>query len=104
MLDLIIMLSRYAFIVYIVLFLWQGVVYVAYEQGGYLGSPYTAVSIQRRLVVLMHITAFLILSYNRETYLYDIRTLIFAAVSLIFILFAVKLLDRFFYEGCPLKD
>lgn len=81
MFDLIIMLSRYAFIVYIVLFLWQGIVYVAYEQGGYLGNPYTAVSIQRRLVVLMHITAFLILSYNRETYMYDIPTLIFAAVS-----------------------
>ena len=33
MFDLIIMLSRYLFIFYIVLFLWQGIVYVAYEQG-----------------------------------------------------------------------
>lgn len=30
MFDLIIMLSRYLFIFYIVLFLWQGIVYVAY--------------------------------------------------------------------------
>ena len=102
MFDLIIMLSRYAFIVYIVLFLWQGIVYVAYEQGGYLGNPYTAVSMQRRLVVLMHLTAFLILSYNRETHLFDITALIFGAISFIFILIAVKLLDRFYYEGCPL--
>ncbi|MBQ3615825.1 MAG: FtsW/RodA/SpoVE family cell cycle protein, partial [Anaerotignum sp.] len=102
MFDLIIMLSRYAFIVYIVLFLWQGIVYIAYEQGGYLGSPYTAVSIQRRLVVLMHITAFLILSYNRDTHLFDVTALIFGAVSFIFLLAAVKLLDRFYYEGCPL--
>ncbi|MDO4530827.1 MAG: FtsW/RodA/SpoVE family cell cycle protein [Bacillota bacterium] len=102
MFDLIIMLSRYAFIGYIVLFLWQGVVYVAYEQGGNLGNPYRAVSIQRRLIVLMHITAFLILSYNRESHFFDIPTLIFAAVSLVFILLAVKLLDRFYYEGCPL--
>lgn len=102
MLDLIIMLSRYAFIAYIALFLWQGIVYIAYEQGGYLGSPYTAVSIQRRLVVLMHITAFLILSYNRETYLFDIPTLIFGVVTFVFLLLAVKLLDRFYYEGCPL--
>ena len=102
MFDLIIMLSRYAFIAYIVLFLWQGIVYVAYEQGGYLGNPYTAVSIQRRLVVLMHLTAFLILSYNRETHLFDITALIFGAISFIFILIAVKLLDRFYYEGCPL--
>lgn len=102
MFDLIIMLSRYAFIAYIALFLWQGIVYIAYEQGGYLGSPYTAVSMQRRLVVLMHMTAFLILSYNRETHLFDVTTLIFGAVSFIFILVAVKLLDRFYYEGCPL--
>ena len=49
MFDLIIMLSRYLFIFYIVLFLWQGIVYVAYEQGGFLGNPYTAVSMQRRI-------------------------------------------------------
>ncbi len=102
MFDLIIMLSRYVFIGYIVLFLWQGVVYVAYEQGGYLGNPYTAVSMQRRLIVLMHLTAFLILSYHRGKYLFDVPTLIFGAVSLFFILMAVKLLDRFYYEGCPL--
>ena len=57
---------------------------------------------QRRLVVLMHLTTFLILSYNRETHLFDITALIFGAVSFIFILIAVKLLDRFYYEGCPL--
>lgn len=102
MFDLIIMLSRYAFIAYIVLFLWQGIVYIAYEQGGYLGNPYTAVSIQRRVIILMHTTAFLILAYNKETHFFDISTLLFAAVSFVFILLAVKLLDRFYYEGCPL--
>lgn len=102
MFDLIIMLSRYLFIFYIVLFLWQGIVYIAYEQGGFLGSPYTAVSMQRRIVILMHITAFLILGYNREIHLFDIKTLIFGAVAFIFLLLAVKLLDRFYYEGCPL--
>lgn len=102
MFDLIIMLSRYLFIFYIVLFLWQGIRYVAYEQGGNLGNPYTAVSIQRRIVILMHTTAFLILAYNTETHLFDLTTLIFAAVVFIFLLLAVKLLDRFYYEGCPL--
>ena len=102
MFDLIIMLSRYAFIAYIVLFLWQGIVYIAYEQGGYLGNPYTAVSIQRRVIILMHTTAFLILAYNKETHFFDIPTLIFSAVSFVFLLLAVKLLDRFYYEGCPL--
>ena len=32
----------------------------------------------------MHMTAFLILGYNRETYMFDITTLIFGAVSLVF--------------------
>ena len=45
MFDLIIMLSRYLFIFYIVLILWQVFLYFAYEQGGYLGNTYTAVSI-----------------------------------------------------------
>lgn len=69
------------------------------SRAGFLGNPYTAVSMQRRITVLMHMTAFLILGYNRETYMFDITTLLFGAVSLVFLLFAVKLLDRFYYEG-----
>lgn len=102
MFDLIIMLSRYLFVIYIALFLWKAIVYIAYEQGGYLGSPYRAISVQRRLIVLMHLTAFLILSYNRDTHLFSLEAVIFGAVSLIFLLIAVQLLDRFYYEGCPL--
>ena len=45
MFDLIIMLSRYLFVIYIGLYLWEAIVYIAYEQGGYLGSPYRAVSV-----------------------------------------------------------
>ncbi|MBR4014718.1 MAG: FtsW/RodA/SpoVE family cell cycle protein [Anaerotignum sp.] len=102
MFDLIIMLSRYVFVLYIILFLWQGIVYIAYEQGGFLGNPYSAVSMQRRIVVLMHITAFLVLSYNPETHLFDWKTLGFGAVSFGFLLMSVRLLDRYYYEGCPL--
>ncbi len=102
MLDLLIMLSRYLFIFYIGFFLWQGIVYIAYEQGGFLGSPYHAVSIQRRLIILMHITAFLILSYNRDTGIYDWKAVLFGALGCIFLLAAIHLLDRFYYEGCPL--
>lgn len=102
MLDLLIMLSRYLFIFYIGFFLWQGVVYIAYEQGGYLGSPYHAISIQRRLIILMHITAFLILAYNRDTQIYDWKTVLFGAAGCVFLLSAIHFLDRFYYEGCPL--
>lgn len=102
MFDLIIMISRYLFIFYIGLFLWQAIVYIAYEQGGYLGSPFRAISIQRRLVVMMHLTAFLILAYDRDTHLFSWQALVFGAVALAFLLIAIQLLDRFYYEGCPL--
>ena len=102
MFDLIIMVSRYIFVFCIGLYLWEAIVYIAYEQGGYLGSPYGAISIQRRLVVLTHLTAFLILSYQPETHFFDWQALLFGAVSLLFILVAIFLLDRFYYEGCPL--
>ncbi len=102
MFDLIIMLSRYLFIFYIGLFLWQAIVYIAYEQGGFLGSPFRAISIQRRLVVLMHLTAFLILAYDRDTHFFSWQVLVFGAVALAFLLVAIQLLDRFYYEGCPL--
>lgn len=102
MFDLLIMLSRYLFVFYIGFFLWQGVVYVAYEQGGYLGSPHKAVSIQRLLIIVFHITAFLILSFNREARIYDWQIVLFGAAGLAFILIALHLLDRYYYEGCPL--
>lgn len=102
MFDLIIMLSRYLFVFLIGLYLWEAIVYIAYEQGGFLGSPYHAISIQRRLIVIMHLVAFLILSYNQETHLFAWQVLLFGAVSLAFLLVAVQLLDRFYYEGCPL--
>lgn len=102
MFDLIIMLSRYLFVFLIGLYLWEAIVYIAYEQGGFLGSPYHAISVQRRLIVMMHLVAFLILSYQRETHLFAWQVLLFGAVSLAFLLIAVQLLDRFYYEGCPL--
>ena len=51
MFDLIILFSRYLFLLYIVLFLWQAIVYIAYEQGGYLGSLSHAIAVQKGLIV-----------------------------------------------------
>ena len=102
MFDLIIMLSRFLFLFYIVFFLWQGVVYVAYEQGGYLGSPFHAVSIQRRMIALMHITAFLILAYQPNTFRFNLQALGVGAAGLIFLLLVNLGVERFFYEADPL--
>jgi cell division protein FtsW (lipid II flippase) len=50
----------------------------------------------------MHITAFLILAYNRDTRIYDWQTVLFGGAGCIFLLAAIHFLDRFYYEGCPL--
>ncbi|HIT88472.1 MAG TPA: hypothetical protein IAB62_12500, partial [Candidatus Coprocola pullicola] len=102
MFDLIILFSRYLFLFYIVLFLWQAVVYVAYEQGGYLGSPSRAVSIQKGLIIWLHVTAFLILAYEPEMLFFDLKTLATGVAGLIFLLMSMMFLDKFYYEGCPL--
>ena len=102
MFDLIILFSRYLFLFYIVLFLWQAIVYIAYEQGGYLGSPSHAISIQKGLIIWLHVTAFLILSYEPGAFFFNFKTLGVALAGLIFLLLSMMLLDKFYYEGCPL--
>lgn len=102
MFDLMILFSRYLFLFYIVLFLWQAIVYIAYEQGGYLGSPSRAISIQKGLIIWIHVTAFLILSYEPGAFFFNFKTLAVAFAGLIFLLASMVLLDKFYYEGCPL--
>ena len=102
MFDLIILFSRYLFLLYIVLFLWQAIVYIAYEQGGYLGSPSHAIAMQKGLIVWFHITAFLILSYESGKFFFNMETLAVGVAGLAFLLLSMMLLDKFYYEGCPL--
>ncbi len=102
MFDLMILFSRYLFLFYIVLFLWEAIVYIAYEQGGYLGSPSRAVSIQKGLIIWIHVTAFLILAYEPGAFFFNFKTLAVALAGLLFLLLSMVLLDKFYYEGCPL--
>lgn len=102
MFDLLIVFSRYIFVFYIVLFLWQGIVYVVGEKGGYLGSPLHAISVQKRILICYHLTAFLILGYNRTTLAYDWQVVLFGAVGLLYLFGAMRVLNRFYKDGCPL--
>lgn len=102
MFDLIIMLSRYLFAFYIVLFLWQAVIYVVNEQGGYIGNPIFAVSIQRVLIILMHITAFLILAYEPKAVSFNFQTIFLGIGGLVFLLLANYSTNFFYKRSCPL--
>ena len=97
MMEFLIVLSRYLFIGGIGLFLWSGIVYIAYEQGGFLGSPVTAVSLQKGIVIGMHLLAFLILTART-----GFAAAGFGLAGLIFLLIAWWLLDHIYYDGCPL--
>lgn len=102
MFDLVIMLSRYLFVVYITIFLWQGAVYILDEQGTRFGNPRHAVSIQRIVIIFMHITAFMILSYERGKFSFDKNTLLLGAAGLTFILYANFATSKVYKKSCPL--
>lgn len=102
MFDLIVILSRYLFLFYIVFFLWQGFLYVLDEQGTHIGNPYHALSWQRICIVLMHVTAFLILSYRPGTFLFDKKALLIGAAGLVFLLYVNVTTARVYRKSCPL--
>jgi len=102
MFELIIRLSRYLFVFYIVYFLWQGVRYIAYERGVWQGSAFLATSKQRIVVIFMHITAFLILAYEPGTFSFDYDALIYAAGSLVLLIAMNVGAGRIYKGSCPL--
>ncbi len=102
MFELVLLFSRYLFAFYIIFYLWQGVVYVAEEQGHYIGNPYYAVSIQRIIIIFFHITAYLILAYIPGEFFFNIRYLLVGAGGLLFIIIALSVTRRVYKKSCPL--
>ena len=85
MYDLVILLSRYLFIFYIVFFAMQSVRIFLGESGMARVKPYLCYSYQRVTTVFMHLTAFIILSYNNGRYSFKLEGLILCGVGLLFI-------------------
>ncbi len=61
-----------------------------------------AASKQRIAIVFMHLTAFLLLAYKPNTFLFDYKILANGAVSLIVLLTAQAIAERMFENGCHL--
>lgn len=102
MFDLLIVLSRYLYAIYIILFLWYAVVYVFGERGRFFGNPNSAPSKQRIIIVLFHLTSFLILSYKSGEFSFDKNCIMIGILSLLFIFF-VNFTSEFIYRhSCPL--
>ena len=102
MFDLIVVLSRYLFVFYIIYFLWQGVLYIAAERGRGKGSMPVLAAKQRITIVFMHISAFLILAYEPGKFSFNKETLIFAVGALVLILAAHLGASKIYNGSCTL--
>ena len=102
MYDFLILISRYFFIIYIGIFIFWGLVFVTGERRSDPEKLPRAVSAQRTVMIFMHITAYLILCWDRETSLPDVKVLISGAGALVYLFISSYLLRKIYSHGCPL--
>ncbi len=82
--------------------MYNGTAFLLDEAGMTRHSHRRSIFTCRTMTALMHITAFLIISFNRETITYSIPNLIIAAAGLIVILAGQYIEDKVYKDGCPL--
>ena len=102
MYDFLILISRYFFIIYIGIFIFWGLVFVTGERRSDPDKLPRAVSAQRTVMIFMHITAYLILCWDRETSLPDVKVLISGAGAMVYLFISSYLLRKIYSHGCPL--
>ncbi|MCI1931196.1 MAG: FtsW/RodA/SpoVE family cell cycle protein [Clostridia bacterium] len=102
MFDLLIIISRYLFIGYILIFLFSSAEYLLDEAGMTKHSHRHAVFTGRTVTALMHITAFLIISYNREEINFNLLHLAVGGVGLAAIIGGNYIAQKVYKNGCPL--
>ena len=102
MFELLIRLSRYLFVFYIVYFLWQGVRYIAAERGLFGVKGHRCAMKQRIVVIFMHITAFLILAYEPGSFSFNTDALIYAAGSLVLLISMYIGAEKIYKGSCTL--
>ncbi len=102
MFELMVNFSRILFILYCFLFVYSGVVTML-DEAGFTNEPHGgAVFLGRIMIILTHITAFLILAYDKEAIGFDWKVLAVAAVSLLFFILANHLANILFEKSFPL--
>lgn len=102
MYDFLILISRYLFILYIAVFIFWGLVYVVDERKNITHRLPKAISVQRTMIILMHVTAYAILIWNRDEKNININVLISCLAALVYIFVSSYLLRKIYRHGCPL--
>lgn len=102
MFDLLILVSRYLFVIYIVVFIYNGTAYLLDEAGLTRHSHRRSIFTCRTMTALMHITAFLIVAYDKEAITYSVPILAVGAAGLAFIIMGNSIAEKVYKGGCPL--
>ena len=102
MFQLFVNFSRFLFFLYLGIFLFHGISLMLDDAGLTNHSHSHAVFLGRISLVLTHITAFLILAYDTERVSFDMRVLIMASISLLFLVLANHLANILFERSFPL--
>ena len=102
MYDFIILLSRYLFIIYIAVFVLMGLIFVTSERSENYGRLPRAISVQRKVMILMHLTAYAILCWDREKSSVNINVIVSGAGALVYLFVSSFLLGKIYSHGCPL--
>ena len=76
MYELIILISKYLFLFYIITFMWQSLKIILTQKNITRSDIKTCASRQYIMIILFHVNSFLILSFNNETAYFDLNTLL----------------------------
>lgn len=96
MYELIIIICRFLFLFYMLYFLWHSFSIILTAQNYIKRDIASSLSKQRIIIMLFHITAFLILAYVPDTYSYNIDTLITGGLSLLLFVLSYILLNKIY--------
>ncbi|MDD5944622.1 MAG: FtsW/RodA/SpoVE family cell cycle protein [Clostridia bacterium] len=102
MYDFLILISRYFFVAYIAIFIFAGLIYVVDERKNRRDRLVYVISLQKTMLILMHITAYAILAWKRDGGGIDVTVLIYGAAALAYIFISSFLLRSVYKHGCPL--
>ncbi|MBS4960571.1 MAG: FtsW/RodA/SpoVE family cell cycle protein [Clostridiales bacterium] len=102
MYDFAVLLCRYLFIGYILLFLWFAFLYTCAERNKSLFRQQRAAAYQRVTIILLHVTAFMLLSYKRGQYMFDYRILALGVFGLVYFLLVTLAVKKIYAKSCML--
>ncbi|MDR3239188.1 MAG: FtsW/RodA/SpoVE family cell cycle protein [Clostridiales bacterium] len=102
MFQFVIIVCRYLFVLNILYFLLEGVAFLLDERNIREWDRNDAITKQKGILILTHLTGFLLLGYKQGSYIFDWNVLVMGAASLAFLLVGLPLVKLVYKNSCPL--